>query len=137
MELFNKSGALLSAVLVAVGSLIACQAQEDAIPTPEVIEAAALNMGPQTQTAAEARLREWAEQGSPVAQRELALRYLAVPARRVEARHLFESAARAGDTQAALGLVHMHGDASALDGAAAIAPVRLIKEAANSNFTLH
>jgi hypothetical protein len=34
MELFNKSGVLVSSVLVLIGALIACQAQEDAIPSP-------------------------------------------------------------------------------------------------------
>ena len=81
MELFNKSGLLVSSLLVAVGALIACQAHEDAMPPANVIEAAALHIGPVGQSAAERRLREWAEQGSPVAQRELALRYQADPAK--------------------------------------------------------
>ena len=80
MELFNKSGVLVSSVLVLVGALIACQAQEDAVPSPTVIEAIAMQSGPQGQAAAERRLQEWADQGSPVAQRELALRYLSNPA---------------------------------------------------------
>jgi TPR repeat protein len=136
MELFNKSGVLVSSVLVLVGALIACQAQEDAIPSPTVIEAAAMQLGPQGQAAAERRLQEWADQGSPVAQRELALRYLSNPAKRSEARQLFERAASAGDAQAAVGLVGMyHGGATGMDTTAGgISTSRLIKEAANVNY---
>ena len=140
MELFNKSGVLVASILVLVGALIACQAQEDAIPSPTVIEAAAMQLGPQGQTVAERRLQEWADQGSPVAQRELALRYLSNPAKRREAMQLFERAANAGDAQAAVGLVGMYhsnnaaiqGDSAA--GSAAISATRVIKEAANVNY---
>jgi hypothetical protein len=90
MELFNKSGVLISSLLVMVGALIACQAKEDAVPPSTVIEAAAMQLGTQGHSAAERRLREWADLGSPVAQRELALRYLSNPAKRNEARQLFE-----------------------------------------------
>ena len=136
MELFNKSGVLVSSVLVLVGALIACQAQEDAVPSPTVIEAIATQAGPQGQAAAERRLQEWADQGSPVAQRELALRYLSNPAKRNEAMQLFERAANAGDAQAAVGLVGMyHGNTAAVQGGnAAISAGRVIKEAANVNY---
>jgi len=138
MELFNKSGVLVSSVLVLVGALIACQAQEDGIPSPTMIEAAAMQLGTQGQPAAERRLQEWAEQGSPVAQRELALRYLANPAKRGEAQQLFERAANAGDAQAAVGLVGMyHGNSAGMQDAAgntAITAGRVIKEAANVNY---
>ncbi len=134
MELFNKSGVLVSSVLVLVGALIACQAQEDGIPSSTAIEAAAMQLGPQGQPAAERRLQEWAEQGSPVAQRELALRYLANPAKRGEAKQLFERAANAGDAQAAVGLVGMYHDNSAGAGNATISAGRVIKEAANVNY---
>ncbi|GJJ03180.1 hypothetical protein RugamoR64_37180 [Duganella rhizosphaerae] len=135
MELFNKSGVLVSSVLVLVGALIACQAQEDGIPSPTAIEAAAMQLGPQGQPAAERRLQEWAEQGSPVAQRELALRYLANPAKRGEAQQLFERAANAGDAQAAVGLVGMyHGNSAGIQGNATISAGRVIKEAANVNY---
>lgn len=138
MELFNKSGVLVSSVLVLVGALIACQAQEDGIPSPTMIEAAAMQLGPQGQPAAERRLQEWAEQGSPVAQRELALRYLANPAKRGEARQLFERAANAGDAQAASGLVGMYrGNSTSMQDAAGNATIsagRVIKEAANVNY---
>ena len=129
MELFNKSGVLVSSVLVLIGALIACQAQEDAVPSPKVIEAAAMQIGPSGQPAAERRLQEWAAQGSPVAQRELALRYLSNPAKRHEAMELFERAASAGDAQAAVGLVGM-----AHEGASA---GRVIKEAATANYVAH
>ena len=139
MELFNKSGVLVSSVLVLVGALIACQAQEDAIPSPTVIEAAAMQLGPQSQAAAERRLQEWADQGSPVAQRELALRYLSNPAKRGEARQLFERAASAGDAQAASGLVGMYrgGTTSMESTAGGINTGRMIKEAANVNYIAH
>lgn len=139
MELFNKSGVLVSSVLVLVGALIACQAQEDAVPPPTVIEAAATSMGPNAEGAAEHRLREWAEQGSPVAQRELALRYLNNPARHGEAIRLLQQAARAGDAQAASGLDLAFREPAPLTGAARIGELntsRLLKEAANANYTL-
>lgn len=138
MELFNKSGVLVSAVLVSIGALIACQAQEDGIPAPNVIEAAAMQIGPNGQPAAERRLQEWAAQGSPVAQRELALRYLSQPEKRDEAMQLFERAASAGDAQAAVGLVGMaHTSASNSGGPAALNPGRVIKEAATANYIAH
>lgn len=142
MELFNKSGVLISAVLVLVGALIACQAQEDGIPSSTVIEAAAMQIGPTGQPAAERRLQEWAAQGSPVAQRELALRYLSQPDKRREAMQLFERAASAGDAQAAVGLIGMsHETASAGNSGgatgAALNAGRVIKEAATANYIAH
>jgi TPR repeat protein len=140
MDLFNKSGVLVSSVLVLIGALIACQAQEDAVPPPTVIEAAALQLGSHGDGAAERRLQEWADQGSPVAQRELALRYLANPAKRSEAMRLFERAARAGDVQAANGLVAMYREASALNGPASVNELsasRLINNTATSAYALH
>lgn len=134
MELFNKSGVLVSSVLVLVGALIACQAQEDAVPSPNVIEAAANQLGTQDDAVAERRLQEWADLGSPVAQRELALRYLSNPAKRSEAMQLFERAASAGDAQAAVGLVSMERDGGALNHLPHSGAVRVIKEAANSNY---
>jgi hypothetical protein len=141
MELFNKSGVLVSAVLVIVGALIACQAQEDAIPSSTVIEAAAMQLSPSGQPAAERRLQEWADQGSPVAQRELALRYLAQPDKRREAMQLFERAASAGDAQAAVGLVGMSHEASNAARVGSTGPAltagRVIKEAATANYVPH
>jgi TPR repeat protein len=135
MELFNKSGVLLSSVLVSIGALIACQAQEDAIPSSTVIEAAAMQIGPSGQPAAERRLQEWADQGSPVAQRELALRYLSNPDKRHEAMQLFERAASAGDAQAAVGLVGMgHQGGAIISSNGAMSAGRVIKEAATANY---
>ncbi|SHM71590.1 hypothetical protein SAMN05192549_102300 [Duganella sacchari] len=140
MELFNKSGVLVSSVLVLIGALIACQAQEDAIPSSSVIEAAAMQIGPNGQPAAERRLQEWAEQGSPVAQRELALRYLSNPSKRREAMALFERAASAGDAQAAVGLVgmaHETGVASSGSAGTTLNTSRVLKEAATANYVAH
>jgi hypothetical protein len=140
MELFNKSGVLVSSVLVMVGALIACQAQEDVIPSSTVIEAAAMQLGPQGQPAAERRLQEWADQGSPVAQRELALRYLSNPDKRREAMQLFERAASAGDAQAAVGLVGMahEGTIGMNSGSGtALNAGRVIKEATTGNYIAH
>ncbi|SEN81070.1 hypothetical protein SAMN05428959_103236 [Duganella sp. CF517] len=142
MDLFNKSGVLVSSVLVLVGALIACQAQEGTVPASTVIEAAAMQIGPQGQPAAERRLQEWADQGSAVAQRELALRYLSNPDKRSEAIALFERAASAGDAQAAVGLVgmaHEAGDGIGGDGAANAARTagRVIKEATSVNYAPH
>ncbi|USX17791.1 hypothetical protein NHH82_18105 [Oxalobacteraceae bacterium OTU3REALA1] len=137
MDLFNKSGVLVSSVLVLVGALIACQAQEGTVPASTVIEAAAMQIGPQGQPAAERRLQEWADQGSAVAQRELALRYLSNPAKRNEAIALFERAASAGDAQAAVGLVGMaHEAGDGMGGAANAARTagRVIKEATSVNY---
>lgn len=137
MDLFNKSGVLVSSVLVLVGSLIACQAQEDAVPSPTVIEAVATQMGAQGHPAAERRLQEWADQGSPVAQRELALRYLSNPDKRGEAQKLFERAANAGDAQAAVGLVAMAHDSTPSISSPGITQLntgRLIKEAATTSY---
>jgi hypothetical protein len=108
MELFNKSGVLVATVLVTVGILIGVQAKEDMVPPAPVIEATALQMNKTGNIAAERRLREWAEQGSAVAQRELARLYQNDSGRRDEALKLFETAARAGDSQAASHLSEMN-----------------------------
>lgn len=104
MELFNKSGILVAAVLVTVGVLIGAQAKDDMVPPPTVIEATAQKLNKEGNFVAERRLREWAAQGSAVAQRELAGYYQADPARRTEMLQLLEGAARAGDSQAAIQL---------------------------------
>jgi hypothetical protein len=111
MELFNKSGVLVATVLVSVGVLIGVQAKDDMVPPAPVIEATALQMNKGNNFAAERRLREWAEQGSAVARRELARQYQADSNRRDEAIKLFEDAARAGDAQAATQLSEMHREA--------------------------
>lgn len=107
MELFNKSGILVAAVLVTVGVLIGAQAKDDMVPPPSVIEATAQKMNKEGNFVAERRLREWAAQGSAVAQRELALHYQADPARRAEVVQLLEDAARAGDAQAGMQLAQL------------------------------
>lgn len=108
MELFNKSGALISLVLVVVGALIACQAREDAVPPAPVIEAVAQRLGAHGGAAAERRLREWADQGSVVAKRELGMLYQNKASQRGEAMRLFEEAARAGDAESAFRLAEMY-----------------------------
>jgi hypothetical protein len=107
MELFNKSGALIAFVLVSVGALIACQSKEDAVPPAPVIEAVAQKLTIHGGAAAERRLREWAEQGSVVAKRELGMIYQSKTQQRGEAMRLFEEAARAGDSESAFQLAEM------------------------------
>jgi len=107
MELFNKSGILVATVLVTVGVLIGAQAQDDMVPPPSVIEATAQRLNNEGDFVAERRLREWAAQGSAVAQRELARHYQADPAHRAEVLQLLEAAARSGDSQAALQLAQL------------------------------
>jgi len=136
MELFNKSGVLISSVLVLVGALIACQAREDAIPPSAVIETAALQLGTQGHRVAERRLQEWADLGSPVAQRELALRYLSNPAKRNEARQLFERAAGAGDAQAVVNLAGLY-QGSSLTGNGNSGAGRVLKDVTNVNYLPH
>jgi TPR repeat protein len=108
MELFNKSGVLVSSVLVMVGALIACQAKEDVVPPAPVIEAVAQRLGTHGGAAAERRLREWADQGSIVAKRELGMLYQNRAPRRQDAMRLFEEAARAGDAESAFQLAEMY-----------------------------
>lgn len=138
MELFNKSGVLVASVLVLVGTTIAWQAQESAVPAATEIEAMATQISARSHAAAaERRLQEWAELGSPVAQRELALRYLSQPDKRQEAIALFERAASAGDAQAAHGLVGMVRDSDASHGAAAAARTagRVLRDAAGASYS--
>lgn len=149
MDLFNKSGVLVAAVLVTVGAAIGWQAQDSAIPSPTAIEAMASKIGVGGHVAAERRLQEWAELGSPVAQRELALRYLSNPEKRDEALALFQRAASGGDRRAAglMGMARSGADLHAisreeapgeLSGAAAANVARtagrVLKEAAGSGY---
>jgi len=110
MELFNKSGILVATVLVSVGVLIGAQAKEDVLPPAPVIEAAAMQMNASGGSAVERRLREWADQGSAVARRELAMLYQDDVNRREEAMHLFEQAAKAGDVQSAARLAALYSE---------------------------
>jgi TPR repeat protein len=107
MELFNKSGVLVASVLVLVGALIACQAKEDSVPPAPVIEAVAQKLNENGGAAAERRLREWADQGSVVAKRELGMLYQNKNTRRDEALRLFEEAAKGGDAESAFQLAEM------------------------------
>jgi TPR repeat protein len=107
MELFNKSGVLVASVLVLVGALIACQAKEDSVPPAPVIEAVAQKLNEHGGAAAERRLREWADQGSVVAKRELGMLYQNKNTRRDEALRLFEEAAKGGDAESAFQLAEM------------------------------
>jgi TPR repeat protein len=108
MELFNKSGVLLSSVLVMVGSLIACQARDDLVPSAPEVQALAQQLGKHGGAAAERRLREWSDQGSTVASRELGMLYRNDVAKRGDAMRLFEKAARAGDPESAFQLAEMY-----------------------------
>ena len=107
MELFNKSGVLVASVLVIVGALIACQAKEDSVPPAPVIEAVAQKLNENGGAAAERRLREWADQGSVVAKRELGMLYQNKNTRHDEALRLFEEAAKGGDAESAFQLAEM------------------------------
>jgi hypothetical protein len=101
MEIFNKAGVIVTSTLVMVGMLIACQVKEEVQPPAPVVEAVARKLAEHGGAAAERRLREWADQGSPVAARELGLRYALDAAKHKESLRLLEKAARAGDTVSA------------------------------------
>lgn len=101
MEIFNKAGVIVTSTLVMVGMLIACQAKEDVEPPAPVIEAVAKRLNEHGGAAAERRLREWSEQGSVVAARELGLLYSQNASKHPEAIRLLEKAARAGDVVSA------------------------------------
>ncbi|MGW8392414.1 hypothetical protein [Pseudoduganella sp. HUAS MS19] len=87
----------MTSTLVMVGMLIACQAKEEVQPPAPVVEAVAKKLAEHGGAAAERRLREWVEQGSPVAARELGLLYSLDAAKHKEAMRLLEKAALAGD----------------------------------------
>jgi len=119
MEIFNKAGVIVTSTLLMVGMLIACQVQEDGEPPAPVVEAVAQKLGEHGGAAAERRLREWSEQGSPVASRELGLLYSHDANRRNEAIHLLEKAAHAGDAVSIQHLARLYrADSTAANGAA-------------------
>ncbi|WP_211232100.1 hypothetical protein [Pseudoduganella violaceinigra] len=91
----------MTSTLVMVGMLIACQVKEEVQPPAPVVEAVARKLAEHGGAAAERRLREWEEQGSPVAARELGLLYILDAAKHNEAVRLLEKAALAGDTVSA------------------------------------
>lgn len=121
MELFNKSGIGVVSVLLLVGSVIACQSKDDMPPAPAQIEATAYTASLNNEAAAERRVREWAEQGLPVAQRELGILYRNRLNRRADAIALLEKAAHAGDAEAAFQLGEIYRVA---DGANKAEPAR-------------
>lgn len=88
-------------------ALAACQSQHTK-PTSAQIESVAMTAGQQNAAGAERQLSDWAAQGLPVAQRELGILYRPRPARRADAQHLLEQAARAGDTEAAFQLGELY-----------------------------
>lgn len=95
--MFNKAGIIVTSTLVMVGMLIACQVKEEVQPPAPVVEAVAKKLAEHGGAAAERRMREWVEQGSPVAARELGLLYSQDAAKHNEAMRLLEKAALAGD----------------------------------------
>ena len=96
--------ALASVTCVAV--LFGCQSPEVA-PGAAQIESLAMKARQTGDAKSERRLIDLAAQGLPVAQRELGLLFEPRPKQRNEAMQLFESAARAGDTEAAFELGEM------------------------------
>lgn len=98
MELFNKSGIALVSTILIVGLLIACQANDTMVPTPSQIQATANTASKGSTTVAEGRMVEWAKQGLPAAQRELARLYQNRPGKQDEVKRLLEDASRSGDS---------------------------------------
>lgn len=94
MSPFSKALAL-SACAVSM----ACT-QVAAPPTSAQIESAGMLAQGTHQATAIAQLTAWAKQGSPIAQRELALTYLNWPEHDAEARNWMQSAAKGGDADA-------------------------------------
>src|SRR5471032_3666097 len=78
--------------LALAATLAACQSSTP--PTSAEIEADAMQARQASDARAEHRVRHWARQGLPVAERELALVYQPRAERRDEVLHLFEQAAR-------------------------------------------
>lgn len=104
MELLNKSGIVLVGSILAVGLLIACQAKEEMAPSKGQIEATALSARKNSDTVAESRMVEWAAQGLPLAQRELADIYRTRPGMQAKAVMLLQEAVRSGDAEAEIRL---------------------------------
>src|SRR5471032_3026499 len=65
-------------------------------PSSAQIELAGMSALQQSEARAERHLRDWAAQGMPVAQRELAILYQTRPGQRDEAMKLFALSARGG-----------------------------------------
>lgn len=97
--------ALLAAAFIA-GALPGCQLHQEK-PTSAQIETLGMKARQLGDASAANTLRDWAAQGWPVAQRELALVYQSHPEQRQSTLALFEQAARNGDTEAAYQLAEM------------------------------
>ena len=106
MQVKNYPGIALITVLVSV-FLFGCQLQQEK-PTSAQIETTGMKAMQEADASAERKLMSWSRQEMPVAQRELALLYQRRPSQRSEAMHLFEQAARGGDTEAAFELGEMY-----------------------------
>lgn len=96
----KKYVSLAFGVLLAAG----CAEQSKAPPSTAQIESVSIQANQGRQEQAGKQLRRWAEQGMPVAQRELALLLQRMPAGYAEARAWLEKAASAGDGEAAFNL---------------------------------
>lgn len=83
-----------------MATLAACTQPKDAAPTSAQIESIGMQALHAHQPAALDRLTVWAQQGMPVAQRELALAYLNWPQHDAEARNWLQKAASNGDSDA-------------------------------------
>ncbi|GGC61355.1 tetratricopeptide repeat protein [Undibacterium terreum] len=101
--MFQYSGKLTPIVLTIL-LVSGCAQQSGTPPTTAQIESLSIQANQGRQEKAAAQLRQWAEQGMPVAQRELALLLQHSPAGYAEARGWFEKAASAGDGEAAFNL---------------------------------
>lgn len=97
---------LTLALIASVAALIGCQSPES-LPASAEIESTSMAAVQKHDVQAERRLRSWATQGLPVAQRELGMLYAARPEQRGEAQALLEHAAKKGDTEAAFQLAEL------------------------------
>ncbi|WP_394780561.1 tetratricopeptide repeat protein [Undibacterium sp.] len=90
-------------IVICASALLAaaCAEQANVPPTSAEIESVAIQANQGQQQKAARQLQQWAGQGLPVAQRELALMLQTTPAGYAEARQWFEKAGTAGDGEAA------------------------------------
>jgi len=105
MERIKNAASLTLAFIACVAALIGCQSPPP--PTSAEIETVSMAAVQKNDVKAERRLRDWAAQGLPVAQRELGILYESRPRQRDEAMQLLEHAANTGDTEAAFQLAEM------------------------------
>ena len=103
MKLLKKQESILSLVFLALAVLLTLVFGEPG-PSAAQVEAVAMKAAQSADLAAELRLRNWAAEGLPVAQRELALFYKGKPGLAPDARLLFERAAGRGDAEASFQL---------------------------------